>query len=152
MANIVEQINDAIETRMAAVLSTGWTELKYKFSVNLNSFRDNAQRYGCIPQGMSAVEGVTRSYTVDQTFQLILTTEYVNKQNDSALQTSTFLLYDKMDAILKDLYLTKITLGTSIILNTPTFDIEAPEVLDEENVVALRLNLTVKYRQPVLQS
>lgn len=149
MANIVEQINDGITNVISTTLGVTYSELNYLINVDKNNFKANSKRYGVRPLAGSTVEGITRVYTLDQEFQIVLTHDYFsNPSNDQDLRDKTFLLFDKLDEIMKNLFINKAGLPT-IILNIDSVTILEPEYFDIEKVVVLRADFKVKYRQAV---
>ncbi len=147
--NVVEQINNAMKTRIASLLASPWAELNYVLDVGKNEFKGNTKRYGVRPLNGDTVSGVTRHYTINQDFEVILTHDYIpHPTNDVDQRAKTFLLYDKMDVIFKDLFCSKANLNT-IILNIEELNMAEPEYSLAENVVVLRALFTVKYRQAV---
>lgn len=146
--NIVEQINDAITATVSTSVGVGYSELSYLIDTNKNNFKANAKRYGVRPLDGNTVDGITRVYTLDHTFQIILTYDYTpHPTNDQDQRDKTFLLYDKLDEIMKNLFINKAGLPT-IILNIDSVSIAQPEYADE-NVVILRADFNIKYRQAV---
>lgn len=146
MANVVQQINDAMETQIATSVGAGWNKLSYIFNVENNHFRTNNQRYGSRPLSASNVPGVTRQYTVDHIFEIILTTDYVNKQSEDSQKAAVFTLFDKMSDILVDIIKGKIGIP-NIVLNIEPFAHLEPEFLEEDNVVVQRTQVTIRYRE-----
>lgn len=148
MANIVEQINDALTSRVALTLSTGYLELNYLLNVGLNNFGANAKRYGVRPLSGSSTSGITRVYTMDHEFEVILTHDWMpHPSSDQDKRDKAFLMLDKMDAIIKDIFLSKATLP-NIILNIDNISLDEPNY-DIENLVVLRAQFNIKYRQDV---
>jgi hypothetical protein len=146
MSTLVTDIITGIETRLAAVL-TGYSPLRYYYDIEKNDYKGNVDRYGIIPKEIESQSGVIRSVTVNQTFQIILTTGYKNgPMSDSDLQSKVKTLYDKMDDVLHDLFLTKLGVPSIVLLSTLN-GYEEPEILEEQKVVALRMDLTVRYRR-----
>jgi phosphotransferase system IIB component len=144
--NLVEQITTGIEDRLAAVL-TDFSPLRFYYDIEKNDYKGNTNRYGVIPQEIESQSGVTRSVTVNQTFQIVLTTDYRNDpKSDMDLQTKVKELYNKMDELTHDLVLTKVGVPSIILLITLS-GYEAPEILEEHKVIALRMDLTVRYRR-----
>jgi hypothetical protein len=146
--NIIEQINDAIEVRVAAVLPAAYKELEYIQDVNKNGEFLNKQRYGVRPLAGEGINTITNSYTANQVFEVILTHDYVNQQDDSDQRAKMFLLLDEVDTILKDVIKSKVGLN-SIVLKIDDFTIVETEFIEEESLVVQRLQLTVQYRQAV---
>lgn len=147
--NIVEQINDGITTVVTSSLGVGYSELSYLIDVEKNNYKSNTKRYGVRPLSGSTTSGITRNYTLDHSFQIILTHDYFsNPSNDQDQRDKTFLLLDKLDEIMKNLFINKAGLP-SIVLNIDSVSIAEPEYFDEEKVVVLRADFNIKYRQAV---
>ena len=124
-----------------------YSALKYYYDISKNDFKGNTLRYGVIPKSADSEVGVVRAVTITQEFQIILTDDYRNTpKNDQSLQSNIKALYDKMDDVLHSLYMTKLGVP-SIVLLTTLNGIEEPEILEENKVVALRMNISVRYRR-----
>ncbi len=148
MANIVEQINDALTSRVSTTLGVTYSELNFLTEVDKNNFKSNAKRYGVRPLSGESVAGITRVYTLDQEFEILLTHDWVpNPSNDQDKRDKAFLLLDKMDAIMKDIFLSKATLP-NIILNIDNISLDEPDY-EIDNVVVIRAQFNIKYRQEV---
>lgn len=146
MSNYVSQIRSAIETRLSTVLGVTYSELDYKLDVLKNNFRSKKKGYGCIQGDIFNVTGPLKHVTVDQTFTVILTDDFVNvSKNDANAITVAETLADKMNDIYVDLQQTKIGLAT-IILNIVLDSVDEPEYDFEDNIAIVRGNFTVKYR------
>lgn len=149
MSNIVEQIITAGKSQLSTTLGASYSELDYVIELEKNNFRNRTTRYGFIPLGADTGESViNKVYTLDHSFQIILTQPTFNRQNDAGLISATNTLYDKMDDIFKDFMNKKLGLNT-IILNIQEPSIEEPEYLEDNDLVALRGNVVIKYRQPL---
>lgn len=149
MSNLVENINDALTTLVGTELSTGYSVLNYIHTIEKNFLNGSKNRYGVRPLNASSASGVTRVYTLDHSFQIIITSEYINSGvDDIAQREETFVLYDKMDEVFKAAYLTKVGLPNTI-LNIDNISIQEPEYLDAHNVVVLRADFNIKYRQAI---
>jgi len=146
MTDIVKQINDALEARVAAKIGTSYKELAFKLNVAANAWSGSNKNYGVIPKEAVSINTITNSYTADQPFEVILTHGYVNNQNDKEQIAKQFILYEKIDLIIKDLLPSKLGLN-SIVLKTGPFTIQETEFIDD-SIVVQRLQLTVQYRQP----
>lgn len=148
--NIVEQINDAMTSRIATVLGVNYQELNYIINVSKNNFKSNAKRYGVRPLAATTASTITRVYTLDHEFEVVLSHDYIpNPANDQDQRDKTFLLFDKMDEIFKDLFCSKAGLN-NIILNIDEINMAEPEYSVAESVVILRSKLRVKYRQALV--
>lgn len=149
MSNLVEQIANAMESEISGVIGAGYAELDYKYDVTKNDFFNNKQRYGVIPQGASTALSITKVYTLDHSFEVILTHDYINKdKTDSDQRRVTYELFDKLDDIFRQLYRSKAGLP-NIVLNIPEITIAEPEFFEDESLVVLRAQLLVTYRNAI---
>jgi len=149
VANLVEQINDALESVIAAELGSDYKELAWKLLLDKNNFRGSTKRYGVRPLGGVSVGGVLKSYTIDQPFEVILTHDFVNQGGDTDQQEKSFLLFDKMDSILKKIIQTKAGIP-AVVVNIEGFTLRDPEFFELEHVAVQRMPVTVKYRGSLL--
>ena len=148
MSNFVEQIQANLTTVVAAAVPT-YSELDHIYDIEKNNLNNNTDRYGVAVSGLVSVSGAIKASTVDQTFQVILTQGYVSSQDDDTrIRTAINELHDKMDDILADTYNKKAGLP-QIVLNVFLDSTSEPEIL-EDNVVALRMDLIVKYRRSIV--
>ena len=146
MSSLVTDIITGLETRLAAVLTT-YAPLRYYFDLSKNDYTGNNNRYAVVPKAIESQAGVIRSVTVNQDFQIVLTNGYRNNpKSDTDLQAVVKELYDKMDDVLNDLFLTKLGVPSIVLLVTLS-GIEEPEILEDNKVIALRMNLTIRYRR-----
>ncbi len=147
MSNIVEQINDGLTSLIATELGATYSELDFVFDITRNNLRNSVKRYGVMPAFAANSITITKNYSADHEFQVILVERYVNKdKTDSGQKAKLFEMYDSMDTILKKIYLSKVGLP-AIVLSVGDFILEAPEFIEEDKVAVLRATLTVKYRQ-----
>lgn len=145
MSTIVQDITTGIETRIAAVW-TGSAILDYVLDVSKNNFDNANDRYGVRPLEAVTVAGVTRYYTLEQNFEIILTKEFINDHGDSKQREVSYVLYDKMDDVFKDLFQTKIGLS-STVLNVGDLTLLDPEYL--KTTAIIKGVVTVTYRKAV---
>ena len=148
MANIVEQINDSLLTEIAAAVGSTFSQLDYVHNVEKNQFRNQEKRFGVRPLGGIQVSGVTREYTIDQEFELILTTDYLDRDGNADLDqvAQSLLLCDKMDDILVRILRTKVGIPT-IVMAVSGFTLDDPVFIEEAKVVVQTTRVTVRYRQ-----
>ena len=144
--NLVEQINTALKTQVTTVLGPTYKELQYIFDVGKNSERGLTSAYGVRPLSASNAVGVTRYYTLDQSFEVILTGIAARTVNDTDKFNLIFTLYDKVDQILNQCFLTKLGLP-NIVLLVDSPSINEIEFFDENQFIVLRFSLNVKYRR-----
>lgn len=148
MATIIEQINTAIGDRIIAKIGPAYKELDYILDVAKNKFSKNNKRFGVRPLTAESIDTITNTYTADQPFEIILTHGFINQSNDKDQRAKVFLLTDRIDVLLKDIIKSKVGLN-NIILKMNEFSILEPEFLEEDKVVIIRLQITVRYRQAV---
>lgn len=141
MANLVEQINDAVEARMLA--KTSYTLLTYKLDLEKNSSRGTDNGYGARPISSSPGINLLGHYTQTHDWELILTNGFADRCGDENKESQGFALYDKMDDLFVDLISSKAGL-TSIILNIEQPSMNELEYLDK--MVVLRAIVSIQYR------
>lgn len=147
--NIVEQIYDSIVTVTDAALGTGtYTRLRKVFQPEENDFRNVNQAFGVRHQSAFSAAGVTRVYTMDHGFEVLLVKRASNRDSDLTVQETINELYDKADDVFRNIHLTKVGLP-SIVLIVDTPQIGAPEIL-ENGCVLLTLGFNVKYRSAII--
>lgn len=145
MSNYTKQINDAITTRVAAVLTT-FSQAAYQLSPEQNGNRNGSTRYAVNPLGAVPAETVHQRITYDQIFELILIDQYINRDGDSDQHSTVLTLFEKMDDVLADLMHTKIGIPAVVMLvYSPT--ILDPDYPEGEDIIVLRANITVKWRR-----
>ena len=148
MANNVQLITEGILSQMATTLDSSWQALDYFYRPDKNHKRTKKKGYGCYPSGASSEDGLNRFYTMNMGFNLMLMNEYGHRTASTNNMAVTYLLHDKMDEIIKQLYLTKISLSaTVIIVDGVSFD--EPEILDQEHSIILNAAINVKYRNQI---
>jgi hypothetical protein len=137
-----------MEGEIAAVLPTA-APLDHRYDILKNKFTRNSNRYGVLPLGGDNSIGILKHYTIDRTFQVILTEDYgKNSMTDEGIRNAVNELHDRLDTIYKRLYHNKAGLS-NIILNVILSSDEDAEVIDEHKVVVLRANMEVKYRNRI---
>jgi len=149
LASIVSDIVSGVRTVASTALGAGWQTLRNWYEVDKNDVRSAAQAYNVRPLGAIPVDGAMKFYTVDQTFELILTDVIARGHGDSERETALLVLYNKADEIFKDLHNTKVN-GTSGVLLVSQPSLAEPEFLDEKKIIVLRMQFVVKYRGSTL--
>lgn len=148
MSNIVEGINDDLKTVVTNSVGAGWSELDHVYDLEKNSFRTNFQRYGVIPDSAVQSLSISKYYTMEQNFIVILTDRYMDRsRNDTDKKATVFTLFNKMDEIFKEAYLTRI--NNANVVNIKELAMDTPEFLEEEKMVVLRATFTIIYRNQV---
>ena len=144
MSTVVGDIHAAILARCAAVLPAA-AQLRRVFEPDQNDFRHPNMAYAVSHLDGNPSISITRSYTVDQSYEVLLAKRFVDRSSDEDKQTVINDLYESAHLIFKDLVNTKLGLGTSV-LNVEQLGFSSPEILSNE-VALLRAQVVVKYRQ-----
>jgi len=144
VANIVNEITEALKMQIGTALPTR-SESRYKWSLENNSFKTNSNLYCLRPGSASSVAGTNRTITIDQTFDLILSTEFKNKgDNDTALNDAIFSLYEDHETVYK-LWFQR-NLNISRVLVVDSVALTEPDIDNENNIVSITSSFNVKYR------
>jgi hypothetical protein len=148
MATVVEDIFDAITTTTGSTLGTDWIKLRRVFAPEVLDLRTAEQAYGVKHLAASSADGVTKFYTLDHGFEVILSRTFADRLDDTDIQDTINDLYDKADDLLVEFFLNKLGLpATVLVIDQPSLG--EPEVLDNQ-VVILRVGFNVKYRNRIV--
>lgn len=146
--NIVGEIISEVKATLAALLPE-YSQLPYEHDLSKNSEQNLSKKYGFIARDADFKEGSALGFTtMEHNFQLILTTDYFNKDCDDAQSNALNQLYAEVHGILKDLQKKSITLPTSgyRVLLISGIGFETPEHIDDNGVIILRSNFLITYR------
>lgn len=146
------EIVEEILVKLREVVLATFPDLKrleYEHDLDKNNERGLTDRYGIVPGSASFVGGSVRgSTTIDHVFTLILTTDYINKDDDRAQSVAVNLLYSRGHAIVKEIQKKAITLPTSdfrvTLISGLSFD--SPEHTNENSVTTLKVDFNIQYR------
>jgi len=144
---LVADITTNGKALIASTLPAAYAALDYEHEIEKNAFENNATRYGFISLGAPTLlpaERTNRNVTVDHTFQLILTTDFRNHDDDTAQVTAKNELFQRTHELMQ-VFINK-KANTAGVLIVRGLNIEDPEFLDDNTVIALRTNLSVLYR------
>jgi len=147
MSNLVEQINDSLTSEIATALGATYSELDFIWDVSKNRFNQNEKRYGVRPMAMESTNQINKKYSVDQGFEVIVTTDYYNREDDESQRAAVFEVYDQMDIIIKNIHKKKAGLP-SLVFNTMPFSVDEIEFLEDDGstVAVLRAQFIINYR------
>jgi hypothetical protein len=145
MANLVEQITNAIEAKIVTLV-TNSVKLSHTIEIDKNNFQRNKNRHGVRPLSAANPININGCVVLEQPFQVILTEGYINRGgNDSKQETARDLLYNRIDTVMKDLLQSKI--GLSFVVNVGFISLNSPEYLEEDSIAILRGDFTLLYAQ-----
>lgn len=141
--NIVSQIVTAAKTRLAAVLSSDFEQLKH-----VKDLKKNER----VPWGYGVTLGeetpseasVFGSYTADLALQVILYRSPNAIQNDRDIETAELTLEQWKDRVHREFTTTRLY-ENDVIVRIGDPDV-SPEYLEDSEAVALRLTFPVMYR------
>jgi len=129
---------------------TDYKQLDYEYNLEANSNIKKAKGFGLIVGGGDE-SGATRFQfvTPSQLFQVILTREFNNQDDESQQRTRINEVYEAMHDLLKLFVRSKMGVVPSVtgcvdIVNFNSFD--DLDFIDDNTVIVLRLNLLVSYR------
>lgn len=146
MASLVTDILTNIKSVMATTLGGTYQEIPYVYDLSKNNDRTAELGYSARVLDGTPASGVNRVYTMDHRFELILTHSIVRGgSQDTNITTAITTMHNKADEIFKAMIHTKISLSSTVLdISVPTFS--EPEIFERQKIVALRFQVTVKYR------
>lgn len=145
--NIVEQLYDGIKSIAQAELGAGWAELRRILAPEQNDLVDGKPAFGVKYGSAAEAAGVTRVYTMDHSFEILLA-KYVPPGNDDEARQDVFAeLYNAGDEIFRQLLLQKVGLP-AIVLNVQNPSISEPVILGNDTAL-IRFGVVIKYRNAV---
>lgn len=145
MSTYVTQITNETKSIASSTLGVEYKELRFVFDVAKNDIRSAEKAYGVRPLSAVTAESVTRFYTLDHEFELVLTDTIGRSDDDTQRQDAINIMYDKADEIFKAMIHTKINLA-SFVLNVTSPSMSEPEIINDNKFVILRMQYNVKYR------
>ena len=152
MANTVSTIFDNLKTIISTEAPAGSKELRFPRDLDKNDSRTLELGWGLRFLAGPATDGVTKAYTIDQGFEIILTRTNPRQDNESDVEVAEKLLFDAHTDILKELVHSNLN-ATAGVLRISAPDFSEPELLGSEDqetsFVALRVQVTITYRQQI---
>ena len=143
---IVSEIQDALKPIVESI--TGHTQLDYEYDIEANNERGQTDRFGVIPLGASFAEGRAMGFTtMNHTFQVLLVSDFQNKDSDTAQNSKVMDLFERGQSLLKDLQKSRLSLPTPTnrVLLISGLSFEDPEFSGDNSTVALRMNFNIQY-------
>jgi len=145
MANTVEQILTQTKSIITNALGADYQELRYIYDIEKNNLREARLAYGVHPLDAASADTVTCYYTLDHSFEIILTDTFARGDSDAQRETALNTMYNKADEIFKDMVSRKVNLPT-LVLNVFEPGLGNPEFLDDNKFIVLRMGYSIKYR------
>lgn len=149
MAAIVTTILTNMLSTISTTLGAGYQELRHVYDVTKNDIRTAKLAYGVRPlSALSSDPGMLRAYTVDQSFEIILSDTITRGASDAERTTAIGTMFDKADEIFKVLVNTKAGAASYVlVVNNPAMS--EPEFLEDNQIVLLRMQLNIRYRSTI---
>lgn len=149
MANTVSTIFDNLVTSITTNIDSEFVELHFKKDLARNEDRILSKGWGLRFLGGPPSDTLTKSYTIDQGFEIILTRTNLRQTNEDQVEDAEKLLFDEMTDILIPLVHSNLNATANVLkIDQPNF--LEPELLDEARFVALRAQIVVTYRQQLI--
>lgn len=148
VASIITEMKSIVATTAATITveDGSWSELPFVHDIAKNNKRSGRYAYGVRPLDASPAENaLLRTVSLDHKFEVILSDSIVSRQSDEEVETSLGILYDCADEIFKELVNSKVNLP-NLVLSVSEPSVLQPEVIEASKIVAIRLQLKVKYR------
>jgi hypothetical protein len=146
MSDEMRDIKEAMESEIQAELGVSYKPLAYIEDVQKNSFRTSSDRFGVRALTGNQVSGVTRYFTITQSFEVVLSKGYIESAIDDSEQVEK--AYDNREnvlAIYKRLVNNKCGIP-SVVMNVFTLTVSEPEYLVEDKVAVQRATMDITYR------
>jgi len=124
-------------------------QLDYEYDLEENSDKNKEKGFGLIISEGDAGASRLGHVTVNQTFQVILTTRFFNRDDEVQQRTAIDRVYLEMHCLLKVFIRSKmgVTPSSDGCVDLVAFNSFEPlEFIDDNTTVVLRLNLLVSYR------
>lgn len=146
MSNVITTIFDNLKTVISSTVDASYKELKFVRELGKNDTRNLEKGWGLKFLDGPATDTITKAYSVDQGFELVLTRTNIRKNDETDVESAEKLLFDEATDIMIPLIHNNIgaTVGVSKV-SAPSFS--EPELLNDASFIALRVQFTVTYRQ-----
>jgi hypothetical protein len=146
MSNSVKSIYDNLKSEIKRLLPD-FIEMDYAYFPLKNQHSKNKKTYGVTIQEASEVTTVTRSITLDHTFNILLRSDYLSTSDDESNLIEVIAeLYDALSTIYLNILDSKLNLPNLIYVIHP-MSIDSPDIDEASNSVILNSPLIIKYRE-----
>ena len=146
MSSNVGTIYTNLKNLVGTTLGSSFQELTHTLRLEKNKFGTTAKRYGVRPASVNEVQGQTRSNTVTQAFEIILTESYVSENiSDNDLMTKILSLMGKFEDLHKAIINEKGG-SPSVFINCVNMSIDNAILVPEEKVIVVQGTFNVLSR------
>ena len=144
-----EQVRQDLETKIAQILPSS-SLLPFKYDLATNAFLKGKNYYAATIQDGTELNLVAKRLDIEQSYQVALTTDYVaSSENDDDISRAIDFLTGKINEIYTELVYTKFS--TPVVL-VSQLSIDAPEIIDDNSIVALSFTLVIQLRNRLQES
>lgn len=143
---VVGDIFDAVKSSITANIDAEFSRLHYVRDLEKNDDRILTKGWGLRFLDGPFTDTLTKSYTIDQGFEIVLTRTNLRQQDEDQVEDAEKLLFNEATDILKPLINKNLTATPGVLkVDQPNFS--EPELLNDAHFVALRIQIVVTYRQ-----
>lgn len=147
MNSIVGDIVSFLETSVQSAIPS-ITKSKHYYNFNKNDAVRNEFVFAVRPGRASSVNGVTRSVTVQQDFEIQISRDYVEKSSDDlSLRAAIDLIYRDNETIFREVSLRKGAVSAVLMVGIPSFD--QPDVNENQKSVSIVFTYPITYRKSI---
>ena len=147
MSTIVADIFGAIKTESQTILGADYLYLRKIFTPETEDNRLIEKAFAVKHGAAQFADGITRVYTLDQKFEVMIVNRAPSRDDDASVQTVFNTFYDKADDLLRNFFLKKLGLSAVIlIIDQP--ELSEPVILANDAAL-LTVGFNVKYRKAI---
>lgn len=145
--NLVGDITNEIRDQVGTLLPNRKLSA-YIWSLESNTTKGNKEVYSVRMGAGNSVSGTNKTITLDQDFEVILSSEFKNKaDNDAALDGVIYALYQDAQTVMVELYQRKLNLSRVLVVQS--LELGEPSIDNDINIVNISLRFNVKYRTEI---
>ena len=146
MSTEMTQIKNALLSEISTELGASYKQLAYVEDIAKNSFKTSNDRYGVRALHAGATPGVTKTVTMLQSFEVVLTKGYIQSSIDDTEQVSkSYELRESAFDIFRNAVNNKVALS-SVVMYVSNLQVSEPEYLEDDKVVIMRCTMDILYR------
>ena len=146
MSTEMTQIKNALLSEISTELGASYKQLAYVVDIAKNSFKTSNDRYGVRALNAGATPGVTKTVTMLQSFEVVLTKGYIQSSIDDTEQVSkSYELRESAFDIFRNAVNNKVALS-SVVMYVSNLQVSEPEYLEDDKVVIMRCTMDILYR------
>ena len=141
--DIISQMQSNAKSIIASVLTTDFSELRYLKEVEKNDFYNNTKQYGIRALDNEQTKELIGKDTIEQTYEIVLTTDFQNRDGDDFEREAELFLMSKFEEIRRQLRISKFGFSQQVRIVKDINAAECQKVGD--NVIVLKGKVKVGY-------